>query len=1459
MKKGIILALGMIFMLSANAQDWVEGMSDPSVNFYQVQADFNKYWKQVERNAQKTNENFRPGKTGPAFGFPQFKRWEWFWEPRVSATDGMRPSAADMIEIYNNAAGGQALGTNAGDWTPIGPFDAPNGGGASGIGRINCITFHPNNNNIVWVGAPAGGLWKSTNGGQTWSTNTDLLPNLGVSAIAIDPIYPDTMFIATGDRDGGDTYSYGILKSIDGGLTWNITGLTFNLGQSARMGGLHIVPSNTQIIIAATRNGMYRSTDGGTTWNGVQSGSFNMLAPDPQNPNTLYAGTGTSIARVWRSRDAGLTWTMLSSGLPTTGANRVEVAVSAEDSNYVYALYSANNNGFYGVYRSTDAGDTWTQRASSPNILGWDGNGSGTGGQGWYDLALAVNPVNKDQIFVGGVNVWRSNNGGTSWTCVGHWYGQGGRPAVHADIHAFQWQPGTNDLYIGSDGGVYETTNSGASYTDYHDGMNITQYYKISQSITNPNLFLGGAQDNGTHRMQGNNWNRVMGGDGMDNGIDPDNNQIMYGSIYYGDFDRSTNGGASFSPMNIPAAGTGNWVTPFIIDPSNSNYIYAGYDRLYRSTNKGSSWQATSNSAINGTNIDEIAIAPSNSLYIYVGINENLYRSTNGGGSWSLASQTLQGAAHISGIAVSSTNPNHIWVTRSGYTTGKVYESTDGGQSWANVSGSLPNLPANCIVYEDGTQDGLYVGTDVGVYYIDDAMSDWAPYMLGLPNVIVTDLEIYEVGGKIRAGTYGRGIWEASIYSAFFGEPEADFVAMPYSTCTISDTVTLQDASQFGAAVWQWSIYPSTFTYVNGTTASSQNPRVVFSAKGEYTVTLTVSNQYGTNTITKPKAIAVGGKTLPFSEDFEDAGFLEQWQISNPDNGITWQSATIAGSQPGNQAATLNFYNYNSATGAKDGLISPALSFAGFNNINLTFDHAYRRYNATRSDSLKVYISTNCGQTWTLVASYGENGTTNWVTAGNSTTAFVPASAGDWCGSAGSAACKSISLNAYAGMDGIRIKFEGVNGYGNNLYLDNINITGTASTKPVADFVGNTTGCSVDVFNFYDVSSVSPVSWSWSFPGGAPATSTSPNPQVIYAAGGNYTVTLYATNAAGTDTIVKTNYVNVTQAITPTAVLTATNNTICESDVVTLNANTTNMGTTPTYAWYKNGAIFATGASSLTLNNIANGDIIFLVMRSSLSCIDNDSVVSNSISFVVTPQPIVSLQTNFNQMCSADAPITLSGGTPTGGIYSGVGVSNGVFDPSVAGVGGHIITYTYTDPQTGCGNFDTKNITVNNAPPQPTVSYSNLILKANPISPSYSYQWIDGQGNPIVGATDTIYIPWVVGDYAVRIGLLNNCTNQSAYYNVSQVGLNEYTLENGIGLYPNPVRSELSIQFVLNATSDVVISILDITGRMLKQEKGRYEIGSVELQFDVNELPAGAYFVEVNDGKQSTQRKFVKQ
>ena len=362
---------------------YVEMMNDPSVNFYDVVDAFNEYWegKSVEKGR----------------GWKQFKRWEAFMEPRVYPS-GNRPAPQSLYQGYLSGVQGSASASTGGlgNWSIVGPFD---GNFLNGIGRVNVIAFHPTQPNTLFVGAPAGGLWKSTDDGLTWSTNTDLLPNLGVSAILIDPTNPLVMYIGTGDRDAGDTYSLGVMKSTDGGLTWNPTGLSFNLTQSARIVGMAMHKDSTHHLVAATRNGIVRSLNGGATWTTEAGGTFGCLVQVP-GTNKLFAGT-SSNGRIWMSTDFGDTWTMVTSGLPMN-AGRVELATTANDTNYVYALYGANNNGLYGVYRSTNGGTTWTQRhGASPNLLDWGTNGSGSGGQAWYDLAIAVSPLNKDIVLTG--------------------------------------------------------------------------------------------------------------------------------------------------------------------------------------------------------------------------------------------------------------------------------------------------------------------------------------------------------------------------------------------------------------------------------------------------------------------------------------------------------------------------------------------------------------------------------------------------------------------------------------------------------------------------------------------------------------------------------------------------------------------------------------------------------------------------------------------------------------------------------------------------------------------------------------------------------------------------------------------------------------------------------------------------------------------------------------------------
>ena len=387
-----------------------------------------------------------------------------------------------------------------------------------GVGRINNLTFDPNNDNILWVGSPSGGLWKSIDGGLSWTSNTDLLPNLGVSDIAIDPTNSNIMYIITGDRDSDDTYAYGLMKSTDGGSTWNTTGLSFNVNSAYRGNRILIHPNNTNILLVSTRKSGYgetfRSTDGGENWDMVLQGP-NLISMEfnTSNPNIIY-GVTTGTSKFYRSNDNGISWENMTyeAGLPNSGNSRAVVAVTPANSNVVYILYSSGNGGFGGLYKSTDGGYNFTLQSDSPNILSWEVNGSGTDGQGTYDLALAVSPINENIVFTGGINIWKSVNGGVNWDISSHWYGNGGTEYVHADQHMLKYNPSNGILYSGNDGGIYKSENNGSNWTDISDGLQITQFYKIGISQTNFGLLLGGTQDNGTLRCNNQNDWDVVGG-----------------------------------------------------------------------------------------------------------------------------------------------------------------------------------------------------------------------------------------------------------------------------------------------------------------------------------------------------------------------------------------------------------------------------------------------------------------------------------------------------------------------------------------------------------------------------------------------------------------------------------------------------------------------------------------------------------------------------------------------------------------------------------------------------------------------------------------------------------------------------------------------------------------------------------------------------------------------------------
>lgn len=1108
---------------------WIEWMQDPEINFFDVQAAFNAYFEGRDLTKIK--------------GWKPYKRWEYrMLEGKILPDGTRRPEDHVLREYEKYMAKNPGARSLAGNWTSLGPFTIPEGKGYKGLGRLNAIAFDPSDPDIIWVGAPSGGLWKTTTNGNNWVSSTQELPSLGVSAILIDHVNPSVMYIGTGDRDAGDAAGIGVYRSTDGGETWE----PWSNGMGNRIVGRLIMhPANHLVILAATNGGVYRTNNGGTSWTQVQTGNFKDIEFKPNDPTIVYAAGNGNF---YRSTDTGQSFTMITSGMP--GGARSAIAVTPANPSYVYVILT-NDDSFKGLYRSTNSGMSFTTQSTSPNIMSWGCNG-GDGGQAWYDLDIAADPVNADVIFAGGVNCFKSSTGGVVWNISSHWWGDCGVPAVHADLHVLEYNPLNNRLYAGNDGGIYYTDNQGANWTLISNGLPIGQVYKIGQSATVRDKVVNGYQDNGSSTYLGNEWRFILGGDGMECAVDPIDASYSYATIYFGyiaRFYNNVNNGRvaenGFNGINE----SGAWITPFILDEYNPDIMYVGYKNVWRSTNIKAptgqiAWQKISDglAGSNGHDMRVLEQSPANTAILYAARYDNkLFRSDNAKAAspiWYDLTSKLPTTGGINDVECHPFDEDIVYLSQNN----KIYRSADRGLTWENITGSLPNVAYTSIAYYKNSHEGLYVSSDLGVYYKDQYLADWVMFNSGLPvDASVTEIEIYydadPANDVIRAGTYGRGLWESDVYhdspTAGFtasetiippgcaiqftdlssgvptswrwefdgATPEVSFDRNPSGITydsngtfmvklvvsneagadsvifadyiTVSDTVLpmvefspdrnnvctngivyFTDNSHYCPNTWEWSFSPTTIAYKEGTSANSQHPVVEFRQSGIYTVTLTVTNNNGQATLTREDLIFAGGYDLPYEETFE-MGSLEErnWTVINPDFNHTWENYFLE--EAGNHTARMKFYGYFKL-GERDKLISPYLNFSQFNNVYLTFDHAYAQ-RFTQKDSLVIYISAGCEEEWVRIWANGPDGNGVFETAPMTAYEFFPVNNDDWCSLGWGADCFTLDLTAWAGDENVKIMFESFNNLGNNLYLDNITVSNTTGDKEVRPAYGTFT------------------------------------------------------------------------------------------------------------------------------------------------------------------------------------------------------------------------------------------------------------------------------------------------------------------------------------------------------------------------------------------------------------------
>lgn len=720
---------------------------------------------------------------GKGSGYKQYRRWKDYASRHLDENGNLlnasiaNEQAFRLYKRLHPESFTQERETHGG-WEVEGPFDFTSYlGASSALGRVNRLGFHPTDPDIFYACTPAGGLWKTTDHGDTWACLTDHLPVIGCSGIVVDPNNDDILYLLTGDGDGTHTASIGVIKSLDGGGTWQKTGLSWPITDHVRAFKLDMHPTNTNTLFMATSKGLFRTTDAGGSWNLVHSGLFTDFEFMPTNPSRMYA---TRKDGFFRSINSGASFTEINDPDFPSQFLRIEIAVTPADSSYVYLLFgghiSGTGNGtFSGFYHSDDFGSDFDLMANTPNILGYEITGGDSLNQGFYDLALAADPINSDNVMAGGVNTWRSTNKGVTWGNYSHWTNLGFAFA-HADFHHLVFNGTT--LFAANDGGVYETTNPWdviSYFNNLSSGLCITQPYNID--VLNAEVILG-SQDNGTLRWDMNNTTTAtseMGADGFDCMWDP-STPFGAGRVIYvttqNTILRSTSDGFEFSSIGVPGYGQGDyWYTDLMIHPTMPDTIYTGVGDgnppagVFRSFDQGSNWTDL-DFGLHKT-IRSMAMAPSNSNIVAVATKDSIVITQNihtANPVWSPAANIDLANRNILDIVFDHDNPLIMYAALGGYLEEeKIYKTVDGGANWENFSESLPNVPFHCMVIEDNAVNGVYAGCDIGVFYRNANMSDWIFFSNELPIVPVFDLVMD--GGRVYAGTFGRGIWSAPQYT----------------------------------------------------------------------------------------------------------------------------------------------------------------------------------------------------------------------------------------------------------------------------------------------------------------------------------------------------------------------------------------------------------------------------------------------------------------------------------------------------------------------------------------------------------------------------------------------------------------------------------------------------------------------------------------------------------------------
>jgi photosystem II stability/assembly factor-like uncharacterized protein len=1023
---------------------WAKRMYTSSPNVYEVDSLYVNFYR---------NNTFQKN-----YHTQYYKRWRRSVNDHINTDGSINVYSAEELALMKQNYLAKQSGEKSSNWSLVGPIHNTEGNGSLGSGQTNVYAIDQcaGQPAVLYLGTEPGEVYKSIDGGQNW-TNSSMNENFGSGVSAIEVHFSNPSIVFAGGNDG-------IFKSTDGGSTWTNVMPESNLNVNEIL----INSGNDQIVMAATDKGLYRSVNGGSTWTQIYSQATYDVKLNASNSSIVYMlknNPSLIICEFYSSNDSGATWTLQSNGWysstdPARSVGGGRLAVTPADPNRVYAYLigeaKADDYGYIGVYKSTDGGTNWTlpngpaggpYTATHLNLA--YGYPAWTYHQGFYNCAIVASTSNADHILVGGLNMYRSNDGATNFTSVAGYVG--GPLSIHVDMQDFRMING--ETWVTTDGGVYKSTDFfNSAPTFMMDGVHGSDFWGFG-SGWNEDVLVGGLYHNGNLAYYENYGNGVFlelgGGEAPTGYVNPGNNRKTYFSDISG----------KYIPLNLndPILNFSNGMSPnesyYAAESSEMEFhpdcytiAFIGKDnKLWKTTDGGGSYSLVHTFGTSANNfVNHIEISSSNPDVMYVhqrpssGSTGTLWKTIDGGVSWNTVTLPA-GNSRRAVMAINPQNENELWIAYTGGSNGnKVFRTSNGGTSWTNLTSALLNNESiHSIVHVAGTDGGIYVGTNNAVFYRNNT-TNWVIDNTGLPTYMSTNiLRPFYRDGKIRMASYGKGIWESN-FNEQPSEPICRIMVDKLEQtvfCSV-DSFYFEDYSFFNhqGASWSWS-FPTGLP----ATSTERNPAVFFANAGTHLAVLTITDQFGNTdqdslyvTVTEFAAQAF------INEDFQTTFLPAGWFQTNYDNNAQWEQTDDAGGF-GNSTQSAIFRNFDLDSQGTDDDMNITMNTLNTSAMNMSFDVAYAQYGGQYSDTLEVLVSTDCGTSFTSV--FLKGGST-LGTAPNSSNYFTPA-ASEW-------RTETMDLSAFTNFEKVIVAFRNKGHWGNNIYVDNINITSDLGIEETA-------------------------------------------------------------------------------------------------------------------------------------------------------------------------------------------------------------------------------------------------------------------------------------------------------------------------------------------------------------------------------------------------------------------------